>query len=386
MTTQPATIEQRKTDHIRINLEEGVRARGVETGFDRYRFVHAALPELDFDAVDPRTTFLGRPLRAPLLVSSMTGGLQRGWEITRRLAVAAQTVGCAIGVGSQRAAIEDPARARWFAVRDVAPDVLLFANLGAVQLNYGYGPAECRRAVEMIGADALVLHLNPLQEALQPEGNRDFSALLGKIARVCAALPVPVVVKEIGCGISTAVARRLAAAGVAAIDVGGAGGTSWSAVEQHRATTPLARRLGETFAGWGIPTATSLRMAALGAPGLPLIASGGLRTGLDAAKAIALGADLAGFAGPLLKAAATGETETVDLLTALAAELRLAMFCCGAATLAQLKQVELLVGDDGQLVQRPRAGADRRGRHLRTVEPVERASGTHDEDGYAFGR
>jgi isopentenyl-diphosphate delta-isomerase len=384
--SQPTTIEQRKTDHIRINLEEDVRGRGVATGFDRYRFVHAALPELDLDAVDLRTTFLGRSLRAPLLVSSMTGGVERGWEITRRLAVAAQTVGCAIGVGSQRAAIEDRSRARYFAVRDVAPDVLLFANLGAVQLNYGYGVDECRRAVEMIGADALVLHLNPLQEALQAEGNRDFSSLIGKIARVCAALPVPVVVKEIGCGISTGVARRLREAGVAAIDVGGAGGTSWSAVERHRATTALARRLGETFADWGIPTATSLHMAALGAPGLPLIASGGLRTGLDAAKAIALGADLTGFAGPLLKAAATGETETVDLLTALAAELRLAMFCCGAGNLTQLKRAELLVGDDDHLYQRPRADDDRPGRHLRPVEPVELTSGPHDEDGYALAR
>jgi isopentenyl-diphosphate delta-isomerase len=322
------------------------------------------------DAVELGTTFLGRRLRAPLLVSSMTGGVERGWEITRCLAVAAQTVGCAIGVGSQRVAIEDPSRACYFTVRDVAPDVLLFANLGAVQLNYGYGVDECRRAVEMIEADALILHLNPLQEALQSEGNRDFSSLLGKIGRVCAVLGVPVVVKEIGCGISTRVARRLAEAGVAAIDVGGAGGTSWSAVEHHRATHALARRLGETFAGWGIPTATSLRLAASGAPGLPLIASGGLRTGLDAAKAIALGADLAGFAGPLLKAAATGETETVDLLTALAAELRLAMFCCGAANPAQLKQADLLVGDEGHLLRRSPADVRSRLRHLRPVDAI----------------
>jgi isopentenyl-diphosphate delta-isomerase len=377
------TTEARKTDHIRINLDEDVRARGVTTGFEHYRFVHDALPDLDLDGVDLRTTFLGRSLRAPLLVSSMTGGVARGWEITRRLAVAAQTVGCAIGVGSQRVAIEDPTRARYFAVRDVAPDVLLFANLGAVQLNYGYGVDACRRAVEMIGADALVLHLNPLQEALQPEGNRDFSSLLQKIERVCAALDVPVVVKETGCGISVGVARRLAGAGVAAIDVAGAGGTSWSAVEGHRAADAVTRRLGETFAGWGIPTATSLQLAALGAPGLPLIASGGLRSGLDAAKAIALGADLAGFAGPLLRAAATGESETIDLLNAVAAELRLAMFCCGAANVAQLKQVELLTGDEGYLFRRSDAGAETRVRHLR---PVVTIAPTHDEDIHAIGR
>jgi isopentenyl-diphosphate delta-isomerase len=377
------TTEDRKTDHIRINLDEDVRARGITTSFERYRFVHDALPELGLDEIDLRTTFLGRSLRAPLLVSSMTGGVARGWEITRRLAVAAQAAGCAIGVGSQRVAIEDPSRARYFAVRDVAPDVLLFANLGAVQLNYGYGVDACRRAVAMIGADALILHLNPLQEALQPEGNRDFSSLLRKIERVCASLAVPVVVKETGCGISAGVARRLAAAGVAAIDVAGAGGTSWSAVEGHRAADAVTRRLGETFAGWGIPTATSLRLAALGAPGLPLIASGGLRTGLDAAKAIALGADLAGFAGPLLKAAATGEFETVEFLTALVAELRLAMFCCGAANLAELKQTELLVGDEGRLLRRADAGAAARVRHLRPVDAIASAD---DEDIHAIGR
>jgi isopentenyl-diphosphate delta-isomerase len=374
--SDPTAIERRKTDHIRINLEENVRARETTSGLDRYRFVHAALPELNLDEVDLTTTFLGRSLRTPLLISSMTGGVERGWEMTRRLAVAAQTAGCAIGVGSQRAAIEDSSRARYFAVRDVAPDVLLFANLGAVQLNYGYGVDECRRAVEMIGADALVLHLNPLQEALQPEGNRDSSGLLGKIERVCRALDVPVVVKETGCGISTGVARGLAVAGVAAIDVGGTGGTSWSAVEHYRATNDLDRRLSETFVDWGIPTAMSLRMAALGAPGVPLIASGGLRTGLDAAKAIALGADLAGFAGPLLKAAATGERETVDLLTALAAELRLAMFCTGAGTIAELKRAELF-GDDGEIVQRSRSGPDGRGRHLRPVAVLTQDEETH---------
>jgi isopentenyl-diphosphate delta-isomerase len=363
--TDLATTAQRKTDHLRINLEQDVQANGITAGFDRFRFAHAALPQLDLAAVDLRSSFLGRALQAPILVSSMTGGVERGWEITRRLAAATQALGCAIGVGSQRAAIDDPALARYFAVRDIAPDVLLLANLGAVQLNYGYGPDECRRAVEMIEADALILHLNPLQEVLQPEGNRDFSSLLQKIAAVCAASDVPVVVKEVGGGISSEVARRLAAAGVAAIDVSGAGGTSWSAVERHRADTWLARRLSETFADWGIPTATSLQLAQEGAPGLPLIASGGLRTGLDAAKAIALGADLAGFAGPLLKAAATGEKETIDLLTALVEELRLAMFCCGAGNLAQLKRAELLV-DDGYDVLRTRRGrptAVRQGAH-----------------------
>lgn len=342
----PTLTEQRKTDHIRINLEEDVQSRDITTGLERFRFVHNALPELNLDEIDMRCSFLGRPLEAPILISSMTGGVERGWEITRRLAMAAQELGCAIGVGSQRAAIEDPSRVRFFQVRDVAPDVLLFANLGAVQLNYGFGPDECRRAVDMIQADALVLHLNAMQEALQPEGNRDFSGLMRRIGEVCSAVDVPIIVKEVGFGISADVARRLVDHGVAAIDASGAGGTSWSAVEHHRAATPLYRRLSETFIDWGIPTATSVQMARSGAPRAPLIASGGLRTGLDAAKVIALGADLAGFAGPMLKAAATGENAAVQLLTVLREELRLAMFGTGAATIPSLKCTPLFTSGD----------------------------------------
>lgn len=338
-----ATIEQRKGDHIQINLDQDVQAREIETGFERYRFVHSALPELNLDKVDLSTTFLNRVVDAPILISSMTGGFERGGEINQRLAIAAQTLGCALGVGSQRVAIEDSSRAEFFSVRRYAPDVVLFANLGAVQLNYGYGVDECRRAVEMIDADALILHLNSLQEALQPEGNRDFSALLSKIAIVCTSLDVPVIVKEVGCGLSARDARRLVDAGVSAIDVSGAGGTSWSAVEHHRAKTSVARRLSSTFVDWGIPTAISLSMARRGAPGTPIIASGGLRTGLDAAKAIALGADLAGFAGPLLRAAAVSQEETIDSLTVLIGELRLAMFCTGSETIADLKRAEVLI-------------------------------------------
>ncbi|MGI8486830.1 MAG: type 2 isopentenyl-diphosphate Delta-isomerase [Thermomicrobiales bacterium] len=336
------TIEQRKSDHLAINIERDVRAKNITSGFERYTFVHEALPELDLDAIDVRTSFLGHHLEAPLLISSMTGGVERGWEINRRLAHVAQALGCAIGVGSQRAGLEDGSRARYFSVRDVAPDVLLFANLGAVQLNYGYGPDECQRAIEMIDADALILHLNPLQEAIQSDGNRDFSGLLSKISRLCRSLEKPVVVKEIGGGISASVAKDLVEAGVAAIDVAGAGGTSWSKVEGLRATTALGQRLGETFSDWGIPTATSVRMARAGAPLLPLIASGGLLTGVDAAKAVALGASLAGFAGPLLRAAAVSEQEAFDLMSALIEELRLAMFCTSSATLSDLRTAKMM--------------------------------------------
>mgnify|MGYP001112806853 CR=1 FL=1 len=346
-----AVTAGRKNDHIAINLQQNVTARERRTGFERLHFVHVALPEHDYDALDLSTTFLGHRLAAPILISSMTGGTEEGFTIIRRLAVAAQAHGCAMGVGSQRVAVENPDACRWFAIRQFAPTIPLFANLGAVQLNYGFGIDECRRAVEMIEANALILHLNPLQEALQPEGNRDFSALLHKIEAVCAALDVPVVIKEVGGGISARVARQLADAGVAALDVSGTGGTSWSAVEHHRARTPLARRLSETFTDWGIPTALSLRMAREGAPHLPMIASGGLRTGLDAAKAIALGADLAGFAGPLLKAAAASEDDAHATLAAIVEELRLALFCTGCGAIADLRSAEM-VDDDGHPVSR----------------------------------
>ena len=337
------TTVQRKQDHLRIVLEEDVTAVGVTTGFERFRLVHCALPELDLAEIDASATFLGRTLQAPILISGMTGGVGPGAAINRRMAAAAQALGCAMGVGSQRIAIEEPSLSRHFRLRDVAPDILLLANLGMVQLNYGYGPDECQRAVDMIEADALVLHLNPLQEALQAGGNTNWSGLLRRIETVCAALPVPVVVKEVGWGISGRVARQLREAGVAAIDVGGAGGTSWSEVERHRAPTPRLRRVSASFAGWGIPAVDSLIMTRAAAPGLPVIVSGGLRSGVEAATAIALGADLAGFAAPLLRAAAASESGAHDLLAALIDEVRLSMFACGASDLAQLKRADLLV-------------------------------------------
>jgi isopentenyl-diphosphate delta-isomerase len=333
---------QRKQDHLRIVTEEAVGARGVTTGLERYRLVHRALPELDLAKIDTSTRFLGHALGVPFLISGMTGGVERGAEINRRLAAAAQAVGCAMGVGSQRVALEEPSRAVTFRVRDVAPDVLLFANLGAVQLNYGYGPDHCRWAVEMIEADALVLHLNPLQEALQVGGNTNWSGLLVRIASVCAALEAPVIVKEVGWGISADVARQLVDAGVAAIDVGGAGGTSWSEVERHRAPTERLRRVAGTFGAWGIPTADSVVMVRGVARNVPLIASGGLRSGVEAATAIALGADLVGFAAPLLRAAAASETGAQEMLMALVDELRVSMFCCGAGDIARLRRVELM--------------------------------------------
>ena len=342
--TQVTGTAARKADHIRINLEEDVRS-GLTTGLERYRFVHQALPELNLAQIDSRVTWFGKTLQAPLLVSSMTGGTDSAATINRTLASAAQAAGIAMGLGSQRAAIENPALAPTFQVRDVAPDILLFANLGAVQFNYGYGVDQCLRAVEMIQADALVLHLNALQEAVQPEGDSNFAGLLSKIEAVCRALPVPVIAKEVGWGMSEEAARRLAAAGVAAIDVAGAGGTSWSQVEMHRARTETQKRVAAAFIDWGIPTAEAIQNVRRAAPGLPIIASGGLRDGIDVAKCLALGAGLCGLAGPFLKAAAVSVEVTSEAIAELARELRIAMFAAGAGSIAQLQTTPLLCRD-----------------------------------------
>ena len=336
-----APVSQRKADHIQINLEKDV-ASSLTTGLERLRFDNAALPELDLRAIDTGLTFLGRRLSAPLLISSMTGGTQAARRINLGLAQAAQYAGVAMGLGSLRAALEDPSLAETFQVRRTAPDILLLANLGAVQLNYGYGPEHCRRAVDLVQADALVLHLNALQEALQPEGDSDFSGLLAKIEQVCKALTVPVVAKEVGWGISAADARRLVQAGVAAIDVAGAGGTSWSQVEMHRTADPEAARLAAAFVGWGIPTADAVRQVRLELPTIPLIASGGLRSGMDVAKGIALGADVGAMAGPFLKAAAESPEAVGRAIGNVVAELRLVMFATGSGDLNALRRARLV--------------------------------------------
>jgi isopentenyl-diphosphate delta-isomerase len=333
---------QRKSEHLRILLKEDVHFRNLTTGLERYRFVHQALPEINRDDIDLSTTLLHKELRAPLIISSMTGGTEEAEAINKNLALAAQTHGLGMGVGSQRAALEDPNLSHTYQVRDVAPDILLLANLGAVQLNYGYGVEHCQRAVEMIEADGLILHLNPLQEALQREGNTDFSGLLVKIEEVCRGLSVPVVVKEVGWGISEEVARRLANAGVAAIDVAGAGGTSWSEVEMYRADSETSRRIAAAFADWGIPTAESIQMVRRGASGVTLIASGGIRTGVEAAKAIALGADAVALATPFLKPATISPEAVGEKIRELLEELRTAMFCVGAGNLQELKSAPLL--------------------------------------------
>jgi isopentenyl-diphosphate Delta-isomerase len=350
----PSVVASRKADHVRINLEEDVAAKGIGSGFDDYYFLHCALPELDLVQVDPSAELFGRRLSAPLLISCMVGGTERAASLNRVLAQVAGQLHLAMGLGSGRILLEDPGVLKTFDVRQIAPDVLLFANLGAIQLNKGYGADQCRRLVDALGADALVLHLNALQEAVQPEGDTCFAGLLAKIAELCRRLEVPVVAKEVGWGIAPDTVRALVDAGVAAVDVAGAGGTSWSEVERLRIAEPWRARVAAAFAGWGIPTAECLRDAVAAAPEARIFASGGIRNGVDAAKAVALGADLVGIAGPFLRAAAESAESALGLGRELVETLRVAMFGLGARTIADLRFTPRL----------RRRGEDRKAPHL----------------------
>src|SRR5215510_857908 len=336
-----APIDQRKADHIKINLEQDVRS-ALTTGLENYHFTHEALPELDLNRIDTSLSLFGKKLNSPILISSMTGGTAEAETINLRLAEAAQECGVAMGVGSQRAAIEHPEQAKTFQVRRVAKDILLFANLGAVQLNYGYNIDHCRRAVDMIQADALILHLNPLQEAVQDAGDTNFAGLAKKIEEVCKQMEVPVIAKEVGWGISERTAKLLADCGVSAIDVAGAGGTSWSQVEMHRAPDELTRQLAATFVGWGIPTSDSILNVKKVVPDMTIFASGGIKDGLDIAKCIALGANLGGMAGNFLKAAAVSTEKAIEMMKLTKRQIEVTMFATGAGNLNSLK-VEKLV-------------------------------------------
>ncbi len=329
-----ALLPQRKDDHLTINLERDVQS-GISTGFERLYLKHKALTELDLEKVDTSLTLFNKQLAAPILISSMTGGTAAGAAFNRTLATVAQYCGIAMGVGSQRAAVDNPELAESFNIRKFAPNALLFANLGAVQLNYGYGIDECNKAVDMLEADALYLHLNPLQEALQPEGNHNFFGLLPKIEQVCRSLPVPVLVKEVGWGIGLETARQLLQVGVAGIDVAGAGGTSWAKVEMYRQPDLLKASINAAFGNWGIPTARNL-LELRDLDGNPLIfASGGLRDGIDLAKSLALGAKLGGFARKFLHAANLGELDLISQIEAIKTELQTAMFACGVSSLSE---------------------------------------------------
>jgi isopentenyl-diphosphate Delta-isomerase len=327
----------RKQEHLNLSLNQESRNEQLLSGFEDYHFVHNALPEISLEEIDTKVILFGKELSLPLMISPMVGGIEEAKKINRDLAKAASAAGIAMGVGSQRVAINDSSLSSTFDVRDIAPDIVLFANLGAVQLNYGFGVRECLKAIEMIKADALFLHLNPLQEALQVEGNFNFKNLLDKIKIVCDETNKPVFVREVGFGISGEVALKLKMAGVSGIDVGGRGGTSWLEIEKARLEKSHLREAAQFFRDWGITTAQSVKLVRESCPDTFLIASGGIRTGIDVAKAIAMGADIAGIALPMLKYVRVSLEACLDFIREIETGLKIAMFCIGALNIMQLK-------------------------------------------------
>ena len=325
----------RKAEHIALALDQKVQSD--HRYFDDYTFEHIALPEIDHDEIDISTSFLGKNIQSPILISCMTGGTASARAINEHLALAAEKKGVVLGVGSQRKAIEDPTQVETFQIRALAPSIPILANLGAVQLNYGFGLAECERAVQMVEADALVFHLNPLQEVIQPEGQTNFKGLLQKMGHIAKQLSVPVIVKEIGCGISESVAKKIADQGISIIDTAGVGGTSWARIEAARANDA---EVGELFAHWGISTPASIQ-AVKKVKGVTVIGSGGVKSGLDVAKAIALGADLVGLAAPFLQPALESAAAVEQQIHEINRALKIAMFCVGAASIQDLQATPL---------------------------------------------
>mgnify|MGYP002747571309 FL=1 len=333
---------RRKREHLDAIAQDPAIERG-DSGFAAIRLSHRALPEIALDDVDTRCNFLGKTLRLPLLISSMTGGddpeIRR---INHNLAQAAEQCGVALAVGSQRVQFTNPAAEASFRLREIAPNTVLLANLGAVQLNYGFGVEYCRRAVETLAADGLYLHLNPLQEAVQPEGDTNFAGLATKIAAVVRALPVPVLLKEVGSGLSPADIARGKQAGIRHFDLAGRGGTSWSRIEHHRRRDP-ADTLGLTFQDWGLTTVEALRLNRAAHPDVVLIASGGIRNGIDMAKAILLGAELCGIAAPFLAAAQHSAAAVSAAIARLEREYRTALYLLGCHNNAALRDNHALL-------------------------------------------
>lgn len=340
MDDSPRLTKSRKQDHIDINLRKDVHSL-LATGFDLYHFEHNPLPDLDLQNISTVCDFLGKTVQVPLLISSMTGGTAQGFIINKNLAEAAQLRGIALGLGSGRAGLDSAEAAKTYQLRKWAPSIPIYANLGAIQLNYGCGVDECKRVVEMAEADALILHLNSLQEALQPEGQTNFAGLEKKIDQICRGLQVPVIAKEVGWGINAKAAKRLVDAGVSCIDVAGAGGTSWSEVEKQRNSSEERIRISSHFQDWGIPTAEAVWDVSNALPHFPVIASGGLRKGMDIAKSLALGASMGGIAGDFLRAATQSSEVVVRLIDEITLELRIVMFCLGTESIEQLKHTPI---------------------------------------------
>jgi len=319
--------------------------------FDYFKFEHNALPELNFGTIDTSTKFLGKQVAAPILISSMTGGASNARKINLNLARAAEAKNIPMGLGSCRVLIEKPKTLSTFNLKKKFPGLILLANLGAVQLNYGFEVMECKKIVDLTQANALILHLNPLQEVIQSEGDRNFSGLLKKIEKVVKGLKVPVIIKEVGAGISKDTAARLKNIGVKIIDISGQGGTSWSYIESKRKfkkknnafpeTHPGSYSNSSTFADWGIPTPLAIKECSK-VKGINLIASGGVRSGLDIAKSLSLGAEMAGLALPFLQAANKSSQKVEELIDELINDLKISMFCTGSKTISELKKQNLI--------------------------------------------
>ena len=345
------TIGQRKADHLALCATDEVAFREKTTLFEQVRFIHDALPDLDVEALDTSSAVLGKRLRAPVVIAAMTGGTDEAARINRELASIAEELGLGFGLGSQRAMHVRTDTKGSYAVRDVAPTTLVLGNLGVVQARQ-MTTVEVESLAQGIGADALCIHLNPAMELVQSGGDRDFTGGLETIARLVRELTIPVVVKETGCGLSRSVGERLAGVGVRHVDTSGAGGTSWVAVETKRAEAAqdhAARALGEALWDWGIPTAASVGMLApLGFQ--TIVATGGVSTGLDVARALALGASAAGIARPMLKAlTAGGRAGAVAFLEGILTELRAVMLLTGSADLAALREAPRLLGAELRL-------------------------------------
>jgi isopentenyl-diphosphate delta-isomerase len=327
----------RKDSHLSICLEEDISFSA--NGFSEFRFEHDALPELDYEKIDLSVELLGKRLSAPLIIGAMTGGTERTGEINRRLALAAEHCQVGFALGSQRKMLEDPHAVKSYQVRDFAPKLpLLFGNLGAVQLNYGVKPAQIRKIIDLVGCDAFNFHLNPLQEAVQPEGNRNFAGLISKLIETIPELQVPVFLKEVGAGISLHTARKIKSIPFKGIETAGAGGTSWSKIEALRTANPVAAQTGLLFSQWGTPTAESVIHCRAEFSDRVVIASGGIRNGIEIAKAIALGADAAATALPVLKAAEQSVEHAIQAIEALMTELRTAMFVTGMGSVGELRE------------------------------------------------
>ena len=348
--------EKRKKEHLEIALNKDVSFKKISSGFEGFSFIHQALPDIDMNEIDLSTEIFGKKLSLPLMLSPLVGGTGKTGEINKNLAKVASVLKIAMGVGSQRAAIENIEVEETYKVREIAPEILLFANFGAVQLNYGFSLEQCNKAVDMVEADGLMLHLNSLQEAFQHEGNHNFKNLAKKISTICQKAAYPVVVREVGFGISEETAKKLLKAGVSGIDVGGAGGTSWIEVEKNRSTSKIFKKVTDDFFEWGIPTAESILSVKKATEYIrkieiksmeskntvKIIASGGIRSGLDVAKAIALGADIAGIGLPVLKNINLSVDKCMEYIREIALGLKIAMFGIGASSIGELKNSKYL--------------------------------------------